>query len=556
MYYDRLSYTLSLGHPGLRKIVDFEVSVFKIHRLVVGCVLALLTLVLTSLPASAHTAFESSDPSDGALVDSSLDRISITFTGDSEETGDGFQVLDASGAIRVPTTVTTDDTRTFVLMFDPPLQVGVTAVRWMVKAPDKHPVEGSFTFTTTGAAPSSGVSDEGSAASGVVGDQAPIAAPAAPADEMEGMALDSSGQMDMSEFLASAQGSTDGAQKAAAIARILGLGGTMIGLGALVFAGTVLRGARRDIRYVLFWVRRSGVVVVAAALAELVAQVALENGGAWAAFFSPSALWSVVYGATGIAIALRMVGGAMLTSGAQLFTVDAEEVVDPVVALRELVGVGAHAGPEQGSHDPTQFGEVTLPSGHEHYVRYGDEAWDASSDSAGAFVGSALLIMSYLFDGHTLSKGDRLLTGLIDVVHVAAGAVWAGGVIMLVAVLWRRHLRGDEMRALQLAVRFSVVASVALVAVAVAGTALAVIVLDSPSELWSTPWGRLLMAKLAVVGVAAAGGGYNHQVVIPELNEMGDSQALADHFRTVVSIEAAALLLVIVITAFLVGAAS
>ncbi len=529
---------------------------FKIRRLVVACVVAILTVVLTALPASAHTGFESSDPADGATVDGSLDRISITFTGDSEETGDGFQVLDASGVVRLPTAVTTDDTRTFVLSFDPPLAAGATAVRWMVRAGDAHPVDGSFSFTIAGAAPAIDGAGDAAMAGGVVDGQTPATALAEPGAAMEGMEADSSTPMDMSEFMTSSQGSTDGAQKAAAVARILGLGGTMIGLGALVFAATVLRGARRDIRYVLFWVRRSGVIVVAAALAELVSQVALENGGNWAALFSPSALWSVVYASTGIAIGLRVIGGVVLTSGAQLFTVVADEILDPVVALRELVGVGAHAAPEQSFQDSRGMGEMAPPSSHEHFVRYGDEAWDASSDSAGAFIGSALLILSYLFDGHTVTKGDRLLTGLIDVVHVAAGAVWAGGVIMLVAVLWRRHLRGDDMRALQLAVRFSVVASVALFGVAVAGTALAVIVLDSPSELWSTPWGRLLMAKLVVVGVAAAGGGYNHQVVIPEMNEVGDSDALASHFRTVVSIEAAALLLVIVITAFLVGAAS
>ncbi len=526
---------------------------FNIRRLAVGCVAALFTLLLTSLPASAHTSFESSDPADGAVVDGSLDRISITFSGDSEETGDGFQVLDSSGAVRVPTTVATDDSQTFVLVFDPPLAAGATAMRWMVKAPDKHPIEGSFTFTISGTALSSGA--DGSAQSGVLDGQGSAASEGGPGSGMEGMGSDGNAAMDMSEFLASTPGSADNARDLAAIARLFGLGGTMVGLGALVFAGAVLRGERRDIRYVLFWVRRSGVVVVVAGFVELFAQVALETGGDWTAVLSPSALWSVVYGTTGIAIGLRMVGGAMLTSGAQLFTVDADEVLDPVVALRQLVGVGTHTGAAKGSRGSTRFGE-TASSPDEPYVRDGDEAWDASSDSTGAFVGSALLVISYLFDGHTVSKGDRLLTGLLDVVHVAAGAVWAGGVIMLVAVLWRRHLRGDEMRALQLAVRFSVVASVALVAVAVAGTALAVIVLDSPSEFWSTPWGRLLMAKLVVVGVAAAGGGYNHQVVIPEMNEVGDSEALAGHFRTVVSIEAVALLLVIVITAFLVGAAS
>ena len=60
--------------------------------------------------------------------------------------------------------------------------------------------------------------------------------------------------------------------------------------------------------------------------------------------------------------------------------------------------------------------------------------------------------------------------------------------------------------ALQLAVRFSVLATIALVAVGVAGVILTVVVLDSPSELWATEWGRTLIAKTLFVAVAAAAG--------------------------------------------------
>jgi putative copper export protein len=100
------------------------------------------------------------------------------------------------------------------------------------------------------------------------------------------------------------------------------------------------------------------------------------------------------------------------------------------------------------------------------------------------------------------------------------------------------------------------VATLALVAVGVAGVALTVIVLDSPSELWATEWGRTLIAKTLVVGVAVAAGGYNHHVVIPQLQNTPDDPILAHRFRTIVTGEALALTAVLVATALLMGAAS
>ena len=106
-----------------------------------------------------------------------------------------------------------------------------------------------------------------------------------------------------------------------------------------------------------------------------------------------------------------------------------------------------------------------------------------------------------------------------------------------------------------LAARFSVVAAGALVVVAVSGFLLAWSVLDAPSELWTTPWGRLLMAKTALVLVAAGIGGYNHWILIPAM-EASPATPLTDRFRVTATIEAGVLGGVVVVTAFLVAAAS
>jgi putative copper export protein len=165
------------------------------------------------------------------------------------------------------------------------------------------------------------------------------------------------------------------------------------------------------------------------------------------------------------------------------------------------------------------------------------------------------VLVSYAFDGHTVSEGSRPLTTAIDLVHVVAASVWAGGLFLVASVLWRRRRRGDDPAALELAARFSVVAAAALVAAGLSGVVLAWTVLDSPGDLWRTPWGRLLLVKVALVAVAAGIGAYNRQVLLPDLERDPEGRA-PGRFRTAVTVEAGALGVVVAVTAFLVGAAA
>ena len=190
-------------------------------------------------------------------------------------------------------------------------------------------------------------------------------------------------------------------------------------------------------------------------------------------------------------------------------------------------------------------------------MRADEKAWRVDGDLALVFAGIAVTAAGFAFDGHTVTQGMRVLVSLSAVAHATSAAVWAGGLAMLAHVVWRRHRLGRESRALQLAVRFSVVAAAALAIAGGAGAILAIAVLDSISDLWVTAWGRVLVAKLLLVGIAAALGAYNHKVLIPRMMRRSPGTPDADaEFRRAVLLEALAFGGIILLTAVLVASPS
>ena len=500
-------------------------------------------LVATATPAWAHTEFESSWPTDGAVVEGPVGEITLVFTTASEPAGDAFQILDSTGTVRVPSSALSPDDRTWILQFEPPILQGSTGVRWTVKAPDAHPIDGAFSFT---------IEDNAVALSTIapaVDDARPFAVEPEPSGQVPT-------ETTLDEFLeTSGDDGWDLVSQFAPAARFIGLTGTLLGLGSLVFATLVLRGTKTEVWSVLFWARRGGVLVFVGALFEFLSQASSEAGGPMTA----TAMFSVATSTFGIAIALRMTGGVALAVGSRFDLWDASSVADPLLRgkessparARELVTASNTASLPLGSVDFAPMSQP-LPTHGERR----DLIWRPTSDSATAFVGAAVLLASYAFDGHTVTKGDRLLTGAVNAVHVAGGAVWLGGLVMLASVLNSRRKANEDLLALPLALRFSVVAAVALTVVGAAGIALSIAILDSVDELWTTSWGQLLIGKVLVVAVAAAAGAYNHFELIPRLQRAQRTHGASEEFRIAVMLEAALLLLALVLTAFLVGAAS
>lgn len=82
-----------------------------------------------------------------------------------------------------------------------------------------------------------------------------------------------------------------------------------------------------------------------------------------------------------------------------------------------------------------------------------------------------------------------------DAIHLLAGAVWIGGLIPLALAL-----RSPEVGH-RVALRFSILASSAVVLVVLTGTANGWLVVESPRDLMTTTYGELLSAKVILVAL-------------------------------------------------------
>ncbi|MCH9667732.1 MAG: cytochrome c oxidase assembly protein [Actinomycetia bacterium] len=110
------------------------------------------------------------------------------------------------------------------------------------------------------------------------------------------------------------------------------------------------------------------------------------------------------------------------------------------------------------------------------------------------FLGSLLTLVPLALTGHSASGGSHDVATNSLLIHLVAGAVWAGGLLALLA----HALRGGEHADLA-ARRFSTVALWCFVAMALSGV-LNALVRIRPEELLDSGYGWLVVAKLAALG--------------------------------------------------------
>jgi uncharacterized membrane protein len=106
------------------------------------------------------------------------------------------------------------------------------------------------------------------------------------------------------------------------------------------------------------------------------------------------------------------------------------------------------------------------------------------------------LLAAPTFSGHALDPDQpRILAPIVDLAHVAAAAIWFGGLLALVFVVPRGT---DERERSALARRFSSIALFAVIVLGVSGLGRALTELSAVSQIWSTSYGRALIVKTAL----------------------------------------------------------
>lgn len=164
-------------------------------------------------------------------------------------------------------------------------------------------------------------------------------------------------------------------------------------------------------------------------------------------------------------------------------------------------------------------------------------------------VGAVLIALSFALVGHGTHEPRWLMTTLV-VVHVAVAGFWTGA-------LWPLYQLAGEpserARAALAAERFGRQASWAVGALIVAGIVLSALLLGSVSALFTTSFGWVLMAKLALVAALLALAAHNRWRLVPALSgpDEGVAATAAHRLRRSIRMEVVAFLAIALATAVL-----
>jgi copper transport protein len=182
--------------------------------------------------------------------------------------------------------------------------------------------------------------------------------------------------------------------------------------------------------------------------------------------------------------------------------------------------------------------------------------------SLAGLLAAAALAASPAFAGHASTRDPSWLLIPSDLTHVAAMAVWAGG---LAAMLWilpagTRRLADPVERTGLLTgatLRFSAFALAAVALIAVSGSIQAIVEVGSVPDLFDTQFGRAVLIKIILFGILIGFGAFNRKRIIPALVKRMDRSetpgAPGNRLRQSLRIEVLFVVVVLGVTAALVS---
>jgi copper transport protein len=131
-----------------------------------------------------------------------------------------------------------------------------------------------------------------------------------------------------------------------------------------------------------------------------------------------------------------------------------------------------------------------------------------------AFLAGLGLASGLSLSGHSaVEPNSSFLSQSADWLHLVAASLWIGGLVALVLCVWpvAPELRRSAF------LGFSRLATVLVAVLLLAGTYLGIARLPAAPDLWETTYGRTLLVKLALVGLALTWGAVHHFLVRPRL---------------------------------------
>jgi putative copper export protein/methionine-rich copper-binding protein CopC len=126
-------------------------------------------------------------------------------------------------------------------------------------------------------------------------------------------------------------------------------------------------------------------------------------------------------------------------------------------------------------------------------------------------IAAAAAMLADVVLSHAAASGAVIFNIFVQWIHVAASGMWLGGLVALLFGL--RGRPGDETR--RIATRFANTATVGIALVAATGVVRALSEIGSLENLAFTDFGRLLVAKSALLGLLAGLGAINHFRSVP-----------------------------------------
>jgi putative copper export protein/methionine-rich copper-binding protein CopC len=464
-------------------------------------VVALCLLIVVPRIADAHTELKASTPRAGAHLAAVPREIRLEFSEVPELAFSSVQLLDPMGApVRLSAAVyAADSKRAVISIVETALTAGDYTVVWQVAGDDGHPVRGRFQFTIAPGAAGIGM------------------APAAGQEAGTGIA-----EPHHNPVTIPLGSGFDAESPAYVVIRWLGFAAILGIIGAAVFRQVVLRFIRYE-------------------------EAAGNAAGSQPGFIGDAAVRAAVIGVRAcavLAIALfaRLVAQSIALHGwpgivdaSLLGTMLMKTVWGWGWLLQLLAVVVAYSG----------------------FRSTGRESMAASRTTTGwamATAGALLLAFTPALGGHAAAAPRwQLLTILADGLHVLGAGGWLGSLLLVVSAgipaAFAQPGEKPGPAVADLVNAFSPTALMFAGVVASTGVFAAWLHVGSILALWQTTYGKILLAKLAVLSVVAATGAYNWLRVKPSLGQIEGAVRIRNSAR----VELMVGVIVLLITAVLVA---